>query len=611
MRRPGPRDRTTRATDRRSPPAVRNAPAPMTGPEHALLVDERAEHRERTAAALVRVFPGLRVRAVADPRELAEVLGPEPASDAAAADDDRFAFVLVRNGLVFRDVDDDGVSMDVPRELGRRLPDTPLILSLEGPAVIDPPLGTLNTRPGPVTPIPGGDEAALGAAVAGVMGVRDVRRRARELEREAAAAGRDAEQARGALREANAELEATVARLEREVADRTRELEFRTAKLRELAAQLTRAEERERRRLARILHDDLQQVLVAARIHLSTVPHPEADVRPGGDPDESDPVRLVDDLLLRAVAISRNLTEHYSPTILYDAGLTHALEWLARKVKTDYGLEVVADCDPAAEPEAEDTRVLLYNGARELLFNVVKHAGGTTARLTLARVSLDDGGSKEAAFQTRLSVCDEGGGFAGADDGGIDPGRSAGFGLFSIRERLELIGGRLEIESEAGRGACVRLYAPLSPIATPVDGEDPLFKDVVDEHAAARSGPAIRVIVADDQRIFRETLAALLNGRPEIEVVGRAADGKELLTQVAALVPDVVVTDLTMPVLDGVEATRRIKAGWPEVLVLGLSMHEDEESTAAMLEAGAERYVTKDGPPEMLLAAIHACVRNS
>ena len=123
------------------------------------------------------------------------------------------------------------------------------------------------------------------------------------------------------------------------------------------------------------------------------------------------------------------------------------------------------------------------------------------------------------------------------------------------------------------------------------------------------TGPPVRVLLADDQALFREALATLLEVRPEIEVVGEAADGAEALDRVAGLLPDVVLMDLHMPVLDGIAATRRLRVERPEVRVLALTTFDDDEDVFAALRAGAVGYLLKDVSSARLVEAVHAAAR--
>jgi DNA-binding NarL/FixJ family response regulator len=119
----------------------------------------------------------------------------------------------------------------------------------------------------------------------------------------------------------------------------------------------------------------------------------------------------------------------------------------------------------------------------------------------------------------------------------------------------------------------------------------------------------IRLLITDDQSLFREGLRTLLSTRPEVEVVGEAANGEEALTLVERLHPDVVLMDLRMPVMDGIVATARIRDHWPAIPVLVLTTFDDDASLFGALRAGAAGYLLKDVSSETLLAAVTAAAR--
>jgi DNA-binding NarL/FixJ family response regulator len=119
----------------------------------------------------------------------------------------------------------------------------------------------------------------------------------------------------------------------------------------------------------------------------------------------------------------------------------------------------------------------------------------------------------------------------------------------------------------------------------------------------------VRVLLVDDQALFREALATLLGVREEVEVVGEAGDGDEALRRSAALRPDVVLMDLHMPVLDGIAATRRLRAEQPAVRVLALTTFDDDEDVFAALRAGAVGYLLKDVASDRLVEALLAAAR--
>src|SRR5450759_2211186 len=116
----------------------------------------------------------------------------------------------------------------------------------------------------------------------------------------------------------------------------------------------------------------------------------------------------------------------------------------------------------------------------------------------------------------------------------------------------------------------------------------------------------IRVLVADDHTIVREGVRSLLEAQPDIEVVGEAADGQEALERVRELLPDIVLIDIAMPNLNGLEATRAIKRDYPSIQTIALTMYESDEYFFQILNAGASGYILKKAASADLLTAIRA-----
>jgi signal transduction histidine kinase len=221
-------------------------------------------------------------------------------------------------------------------------------------------------------------------------------------------------------------------------------LQLRATQLRALAAELGLAEQRERRRLAELLHDHLQQLLYAARLSVFRL-HRRAE-----DPASRQALEEVEDLLSRSIEASRSLTADLSPPVLYERGLAAGLHWLAQQMQQRHGLQVELSVDPEANPQAEDAAILLFQAVRELLFNVVKHAKTDRARVDM--ICLDPN-------YVEIVVSDAGVGF---DPAGLETARIAAgsFGLFSLQQRLTMIGGRMDIDAAPGQGVRTTLVAP-------------------------------------------------------------------------------------------------------------------------------------------------------
>ncbi len=117
---------------------------------------------------------------------------------------------------------------------------------------------------------------------------------------------------------------------------------------------------------------------------------------------------------------------------------------------------------------------------------------------------------------------------------------------------------------------------------------------------------SIRVLLVDDHKIFVKQMQHLFDKEPNIKVIGTAANGKDAIKLTRKLLPDIVVMDISMPKLNGIDATKEIKKGMPHMKVLCLTVHSEKHFVSAMLRAGAAGYVLKDCPFEELTRAISA-----
>jgi PAS domain S-box-containing protein len=217
-------------------------------------------------------------------------------------------------------------------------------------------------------------------------------------------------------------------------------------RLRALASELSLTEERERRLLAADLHDHIGQILALAQIKLGALRQEVAS------PESQASVTEVRDYISQAIRYTRSLTYELGLPILYDLGLEAALEWLAEQMNDQHNLAVQVHRDQQAMPLGEGARVLVFRVVRELLTNVVKHARASKVEIAIAR----DG------HCMHIQVVDDGVGFDTADPGSRF-GKTSGYGLFSVRERLTSIGGLVKIDSLPGHGTRVSITVPLEP----------------------------------------------------------------------------------------------------------------------------------------------------
>jgi two-component system NarL family sensor kinase len=217
--------------------------------------------------------------------------------------------------------------------------------------------------------------------------------------------------------------------------------------LRSLATELALSEEQERRRIAQALHDRIGQVLALINIKVGAL------LESADSEDLVKALRDIRGLVSESVTETRSLTFDLSPPILYELGFEAALEWLAERIQQQYGVEVeIRGCEKKISLGIE-WRVTLFAAVRELLVNVGKHAISPIARVTM----------KKRQGNIVISVKDEGVGMDPSTRASVKPGTN-GFGLFSIRERLGFMGGRVEISSKRGQGTCVTLFVPVEKL---------------------------------------------------------------------------------------------------------------------------------------------------
>jgi signal transduction histidine kinase len=214
--------------------------------------------------------------------------------------------------------------------------------------------------------------------------------------------------------------------------------------LRSLASQLSLTEERERRRVARELHDSIGHALALCKIKLGALQESLSSTGHAGHLDE------IFELIEQAIQSARSLTSELSPPVLHELGFEPAVEWLAERIQQQYGIAIDFKNDRQPKPLDDDVQILLFQVTRELLVNVMKHAQAQNARVSIHR----------DCDNIRLSVEDDGAGF---DTSKIvsEPISTGRLGFFNIRERLNHIQGDLEIQSELGHGSRITIVVPL------------------------------------------------------------------------------------------------------------------------------------------------------
>ncbi|ALA59094.1 response regulator [Nitrospira moscoviensis] len=401
------------------------------------------------------------------------------------------------------------------------------------------------------------------------------------------------------------QLRSFAGQLEQLVDERTQELMQSQERLRALATELNVTEQRERKRLAAELHDHLAQMLVLGRLKLSQTKR-IADVPPRC----AGLIAQTEDVLDESLRYTRTLVADLSPPVLHDFGLPAAVKWLGEQMGR-HGLAVAVSApDGAWNRLPGDQEMLLFQSVRELLMNAAKHAQCRETTVSLAQRN----------GELCIQVQDRGVGFdpeALAADGPSMTVASK-FGLFSIRERMRALGGSFHLDSGPGQGTTATLTLPLG-------GKEALsgkalgieLGNEVRHSGALRAVPQrstlsdsklhtarIRVLLVDDHAMVRQGLRSVLETYADVEIVGEAADGEEAVAGAERLAPDVVVMDINMPRMNGIQATARMRAEHPQTAVIGLSVNAEGENQEAMRRAGAHVLLTKEAAVDELHRAI-------
>jgi len=344
--------------------------------------------------------------------------------------------------------------------------------------------------------------------------------------------------------------------------------------LRTLSHRLLEVQEIERRRIAHELHDGLGQVLAALKLDLSAMSR-----KPGAHK-----LKQCMETLDAAQKMVRDLSHDLRPPSLDDIGIEAALGSIVDQHRKVSGHAVEFKCDIGELRPRKDVEVAAYRVVQEALSNVIRHAKANTVSLSARRFQGD----------LHLEIADNGKGFD-VTAALTRAGPNRGIGVESMRERMSRIGGYVNIMSVPGHGT--RITAGF-PNAWP-DGE------VLMSQPSMRA----RVVCVDDHQLVRAGIRSILEGIEGVEVVGEAQNGEVAMQLVRTVEPDIVITDIKMPVMDGLSLTKTLAREHPKVRTLILSLYPDAEYVEKAFQLGATGYLVKDNAQEELEMAIRSTLR--
>ena len=331
----------------------------------------------------------------------------------------------------------------------------------------------------------------------------------------------------------------------------------------------------ERARMAREIHDTIAHGLTGIVTQLEAAQQ-AADRPDAHERHVENAIRLARESLTEA----RRSVDASRPEILERATLEDGLADVAERWSAINGVPVEFRTTGERLSLHPDIEEALLRTAQEALANVGKHASASRAGVTLSYMG----------DVVTLDVRDDGVGFEVPDRAA---GRTAGFGLTAMRQRMSRVAGTLAIESEPGGGTAISARVPA--IGAP--------------QVERRIVKPIRLLIVDDHPVVRDGLRGMFAGDPEFDVVGEASDGAEAMALADALGPDVILMDLRMPVVDGATAIARLSESGNPARVLVLTTYETDADVVTALEAGATGYLLKDSPRAELFRAVRAAAQ--
>ena len=335
--------------------------------------------------------------------------------------------------------------------------------------------------------------------------------------------------------------------------------------IRALAASLMRAQEDERRRVSRELHDHICHQLASLAVDLG-------DLALGPlSPSKNARARL-EEIRARVVKTSQeahDIAYQMHTAVLDDLGLVASLKDLCRQFSERYPNISWSFEDSGLPAEIpSEVATCLYRVAQESLQNKAKHSH---AKFVSVRLDFKTGA-------VVLTIQDDGAGF----DPKAVKGKG-GLGLISMKERAHSVNGKLTITAQLGHGTQIALEVPL-PVEQPIERP--------------------RVLLADDHPVVLEEIRSIL--ALNCEIVGTVTDGRALVEAALRSKPDLIVVDITMPLLNGIEAAVQIKKSLPEMKLLFVTMHSSTAYLKAAFEAGGTGYVLKSGLRDELPDAVQS-----
>jgi len=371
-----------------------------------------------------------------------------------------------------------------------------------------------------------------------------------------------------------------------EIVDANEALRVTETSLRQLSARLLQLQDEERRRIARDLHDVTGQKIAVLSMSLDRL----ARLTEQRKPEAQESIKESRDIVSQIGEEIRTLSYILHPPLLDECGLASAVHWYAEGFEKRSGIKlevVVGENVPRLPIDAETT---LFRVVQESLTNVHRYSGSSKAKIA---ISQDSG-------EVRLEILDYGKPIkAGKARSKLEGSAPLGVGIPGMRERLHQLGGGLTVDfGTNGTQVMARL-----PVRRSGEGEN---EDPSSLSFAVRSAQdeRRRILIADDHELMRRGLRGLIESHDEWAVCGEAVEGNEAVRKSTELDPDLVIMDVNLPGLSGIEAALQIRREREHAKILFFTVHDSDEMVREIMEAGAHGYVAKSRASQDLIEAV-------
>jgi two-component system, NarL family, sensor kinase len=373
-----------------------------------------------------------------------------------------------------------------------------------------------------------------------------------------------------------------------EIVDANEALRVTETSLRQLSARLLQLQDEERRRIARDLHDITGQKIAVLSMSLDRL----ARLTEQRKPEAKESVKESREIVSQIGEEIRTLSYILHPPLLDECGLASAVHWYAEGFQKRSAIKLEVDIDPNLPRLPADAETTLFRVVQESLTNVHRYSGSSSAKIRISKTS----------GEVRLDVIDYGHGIkAGTARAKLDGPAPLGVGIPGMRERLHQLGGELSVDF----GTSGTRVAATLPIKKSVDGEcEAESEGSLSFTIRSAEDARRRILIADDHELMRRGLRGLLESHDEWAVCGEAVEGSEAVRKSTELKPDLVIMDVNLPGLSGIEAAQQIRLEREAAKILFFTVHDSDEIIREIMGVGALGYVAKSRASQDLIEAV-------